>query len=221
MFEPRPPGALAPPSCVAIASGCSSCFAIWHSNSLILMGFSPLRSSKPGHACCYTCRRRLYARVGRSANVAHGVLKVGYNHSMQVEAGPELLRNWIAAAARRDPDKAWVVCADDGRTVTYGELRELTGRIAAVLPRGGIRANDRVALLSNNSIEHLIVYLGTLAYGATVCTVHVEMNRPQLGDIFGRLKPQLVLHQDGLGLDDLLSTTAAPRQRLGQWDKAS
>src|SRR5262249_24998073 len=50
---------------------------------------------------------------------------------------------------------------------------------------------------------------------------HVEMNRPQLGDIFDRLKPQLVLHQDGLGLEDLLSTTAAPRQRLGQWDKAS
>ena len=138
---------------------------------------------------------------------------------MQVDPGPELLRHWIAAAARRDPDKPWVVCADDGRAVTYGELRDLTGRIAGFLHHRGIGPNDRVALLSNNSIEHLVCYLGTLAYGATICTIHVEMNRHQLGDIFARLKPKLVLHQDGLGLDDLLRATAAPRLRLGQWDK--
>jgi acyl-CoA synthetase (AMP-forming)/AMP-acid ligase II len=138
---------------------------------------------------------------------------------MQLDAGPQLLRNWIAAAARHDPNKPWIVCADDGRTVTYGELRDLTGRVCAVLDGRGIKANDRVALLSNNSIEHLVTYLGTLAYGATICTIHVEMNRHQLGDIFARLKPQLVLHQDGLGLDDLLLTAAAPRRRLGQWDR--
>ena len=62
-----------------------------------------------------------------------------------------------------------------------------------------------MALLANNSIEHLVCYFGVMAYGATVCTVHVEMNRNQLDNIFARLKPALVLHQDGLELDDLLS----------------
>jgi acyl-coenzyme A synthetase/AMP-(fatty) acid ligase len=149
----------------------------------------------------------------------HGVANVRYNGPMQVDAGPERLRHWITEAALRDPDKPWVVCADDGRAVTYGELRDLTGRIAAFLNHRGIGPNERVALLSNNSIEHLICYLGVLAYGATICTIHVEMNRHQLGDIFARLKPKLVLHQDGLGLDDLLLATAAPRLRLGQWDE--
>jgi long-chain acyl-CoA synthetase len=144
---------------------------------------------------------------------------VRYNPPMQVDPGSELLRHWIAAAAQRDPDKPWVVCADDGRAVTYGELRDLTGRIAEFLHHRGIGPNDRVALLANNSIEHLVCYLGTLSFGATICTMHVEMNRHQLGDIFARLKPKLVLHQVGLGLDDLLRTTAAPRLRLGQWDK--
>jgi acyl-CoA synthetase (AMP-forming)/AMP-acid ligase II len=144
---------------------------------------------------------------------------VRYNRPMQLDPGPELLRHWIAAAARRDADKPWVVCADDGRTVTYGALRDLTGRIAGVLHRRGIGPNDRVALLANNSIEHLVCYLGSLAYGATICTIHVEMNRNQFGDIFARLKPKLVLLQDGLGLDDLLLTAEAPRLRLGQWDK--
>ena len=58
-----------------------------------------------------------------------------------------------------------------------------------------------------------------MAAGATVCTVHIEMNRNQLGNIFERLKPRLILYQDGLALDDLLAATAVPRLRLGRWDK--
>ena len=48
------------------------------------------------------------------------------------QAGPQLLRRWIDRAATRDPDKAFIVAADDGRTLTYGQLRELTGRIATL-----------------------------------------------------------------------------------------
>src|SRR6478609_5813741 len=136
---------------------------------------------------------------------------------MPIEPGPELLRNWIARAAQRHPAKPWIVCADDGRTVTYRELHAATGRIAAFLRSRGIEANQRVALLANNSIEHLVCYFGVMAHGATICTVHVEMNRNQLDNIFARLKPALVLHQDGLELDDLLEGVAAPRLRLGRW----
>src|SRR5215813_8043013 len=138
---------------------------------------------------------------------------------MHSEPGPKLLRDWIARAAERDPHKPWIVCADDGRTVSYGELRELTRRIAALLRARGLGANDRVALLANNAIEHLVCYFGVMAYGATICTVHVEMNRNQLDDIFARLKPKLVLVQDGLDLDDLLAAVAAPRMRLGTWGR--
>jgi long-chain acyl-CoA synthetase len=138
---------------------------------------------------------------------------------MPSDAGPELLREWIARAAQRAPEKPWIVGADDGRTVSYRELQDVTGRIAAFLRERGIAANDRVALLANNSIEHLICYLGVMAYGATICTVHIEMNRNQLDNIFARLKPTLVLHQDGLELDDLLASVSAPRWRLGRWDK--
>ena len=137
---------------------------------------------------------------------------------MPIEPGPELLRDWIARAAQRHPAKPWIVGADDGRTVTYRELHEATGRIAAFLYSRGIGTNQRVALLANNSIEHLICYFGVMAHGATICTVHVEMNRNQLDNIFARLKPALVLHQDGLGLDDLLSAVAAPCLRLGRLD---
>jgi acyl-coenzyme A synthetase/AMP-(fatty) acid ligase len=135
---------------------------------------------------------------------------------MQEGAGPQPLRDWISRAARRDPDKPWIVSAGDGRTVSYGQLHDLIRRIASLLRERGITRNDRVVLLADNSIEHLACYFGVMAYGATICTVHVEMNRNQLGDIFARLKPKLVLYQDGLKLDDLLAAVPAPRLRLGR-----
>ena len=137
---------------------------------------------------------------------------------MPIEPGPELLRDWIARAAQRHPAKPWIVGADDGRTVTYRELHEATGRIAAFLYSRGIGTNQRVALLANNSIEHLVCYFGVMAYGATICTVHVEMNRNQLDNIFARLKPALVLHQDGLepGRPALRRRGAVPAARTAR-----
>src|SRR5271154_7523554 len=133
---------------------------------------------------------------------------------MQADPGSNLWQSWIARAADRAPDKLWVISADDGRTVSYGELRDVTGRVATFLRHRGIGRNDRVALLANNSIEHLLCYFGVMAAGATICTVHIEMNRNQLDNIFERLKPKLILFQDGLQLDDLLAATSAPRLRI-------
>ena len=95
-----------------------------------------------------------------------------------------------------------------------------TRRLAAsrsLLRERGLGPNDRVALLANNSIEQLLCYFGVMASGATVCTIHVEMNRNQLGNIFTRLEPKLILYQDGLQLDDLLAEAPAPRIRIGRY----
>jgi len=137
---------------------------------------------------------------------------------MHDDAGSNLLQVWIARAARRAPGKPWVIATDDGRTVTYGQLHETAGRFATLLRRRGLSRNDRVALLANNSIEQLLCYFGVMAAGATICTIHVEMNRNQLGNIFERLKPKLIVYQDGLALDDLLAGTSAPRLQLGRFD---
>jgi acyl-CoA synthetase (AMP-forming)/AMP-acid ligase II len=135
---------------------------------------------------------------------------------MQDESGSKLLRSWIARATARTPQKPWMIAADGGRTVDYAGLRAITGRFATFLANYGIGPNDRVALLADNSIEQLLCYFGVMAAGATVCTIHVEMNRNQLPGILDRLKPKLILYQDGLRLDEALAGTAAPRWCIGR-----
>jgi long-chain acyl-CoA synthetase len=135
---------------------------------------------------------------------------------MHQDSGSNLLQGWIARAAARAANKPWLVLADSGRTIGYGQLREMAGKFAAFLTGRGLGPNDRVALLADNSIEQLLCYLGIMAAGATVCTVHVEMNRNQLEDIFVRLKPKLILYQEWLRLDELLAGADAPRLRIGR-----
>jgi acyl-CoA synthetase (AMP-forming)/AMP-acid ligase II len=132
--------------------------------------------------------------------------------------GSKLLQDWIACAAARTPRKPWVIAADDGPTVDYARFRDFAGRFAAWLTRRGIGPNNRVALLADNSIEQLLCYFGVMAAGATVCTVHVEMNRNQLPGILHRLKPKLILYQDGLRLDEALASADTPRLAIGRHD---
>lgn len=131
--------------------------------------------------------------------------------------GPALLRGWLARAARDFPEKPYVVDVEDGRAITYGDLDRIARAISARLAALGIGANDRVALLANNSPEHLAIYLGVLAAGATICTVHVEMNRNHFDDILPALRARLVICEEGLGLETLAPSTKAAWRPLGRW----
>ena len=88
----------------------------------------------------------------------------------------------IAMNAAAHPDKPYVISVDqDGKSITYRQLRDATNRIAHDLKRRELGKLDRVLLLTENSIENMVAYLGVLRFGATLATVNVEMNRAQLG----------------------------------------
>jgi acyl-coenzyme A synthetase/AMP-(fatty) acid ligase len=139
----------------------------------------------------------------------------------EAEFGPNLLRHWINRAADRDPDKAYIISVDDRRTINYRQLQRLTRQIGTFLAESGILANDRIVLLAGNSIEHLVCYIGVMAFGATICTVHVEMNRGHLGQILTTLNPRLVVFDAGLGLGEIAAKTSVPRLPLGSFDDAA
>ena len=134
------------------------------------------------------------------------------------EVGPNLLRHWIDHAAEQNPNKSYIVCVDDRRTINYRQFQRLTRQIATFLAGHGVGTNDRVVLLANNSIEHLACYIGVMAYGATICTIHVEMNRGHLAQILPALNPRLIVFETGLGLEDVLVKSSAPCLALGSWD---
>ena len=141
-------------------------------------------------------------------------------HSDDARAGPGAtnpLRHWLERNAARRPDDIFVHCLSQGTTITHRQFLELAQRLSGYLEAAGIGAGDRVALLSNNSIEHIAAYLGVMAHGATVCTINVEMNVAYLGDILAGLAPRLVLCQEGVAPPGLASQAPGGMQPLGKW----
>jgi acyl-CoA synthetase (AMP-forming)/AMP-acid ligase II len=124
---------------------------------------------------------------------------------------------WLEDNRRRHPDKVFIDAIDQTKSITHGEMYVLARRIGGALAARGIGANDRIALLSNNSIEHLAAYIATLAYGATICTINVEMNEAHFEHILASVDAPLVLYEDGLGLERYAGRFGGAWVPLGTW----
>ena len=125
--------------------------------------------------------------------------------------------NWLEGNGERLPHKTFVHSVDQDKAITYGEMRGLCRRIGRFLSRRGLGPNDRVALLADNSIEHLAAYLGVMAHGATACTVHIEMNAVYFEEILRALDARIVLYEAGLGVERLAGAVPGEWLCLGSW----
>ena len=126
----------------------------------------------------------------------------------------------VASHAARSPDRVYVHCIDQDKSLTYGALYALSNRMARFFRGAGLGANDRVLLLAENSVENLAAFVSTLRYGATLATVHVAMNQTHLAEIIAAIDPKIVLFQDGLGLEELSAAGPGDWHVLGDWTEA-
>jgi long-chain acyl-CoA synthetase len=70
------------------------------------------------------------------------------------------------------------------REISYGELLDLTERLAAALYEAGVRKGDRVGLMLPNCPEYVIGFFGTLRIGATATQVNPLYFGRELEHIF-------------------------------------
>ena len=127
---------------------------------------------------------------------------------------------WLEENNRRFPDKIFIESIDQGKSISHGAMYHVSRQIAQFLAARNIMANDRVALLAGNSLEHLAVYFGVLAYGATICTINIEMNRAHFSDILAAVDARLLRFEDGLDIASLVEQNSGEWQALGDWRAA-
>jgi feruloyl-CoA synthase len=97
--------------------------------------------------------------------------------------------------ARRGADGAWV-------TITYAQMLERVQRIGQALAVRGLSAERPVAILSDNSLEHLTLALGAMWAGVPYAPISpaystVSQDYGKLRQILDTLTPGLVFAQDG------------------------
>lgn len=134
----------------------------------------------------------------------------------------ESTRSLLAKWRRRDPGKPALVDLDqDCRTISWGRLAVEADKIARLLADRGVAPGDKVALLSDESIEKLILWMGVWRYGAAVCPLNIEMNEAHLADLLRAVEPALVLWHEDLAGAAFLSEPAVPAARFGSWRPAA
>ena len=95
----------------------------------------------------------------------------------------------ICEHADRSPDQDCLISIGQGISLTWRQLYRLTNKLSAWLHAHAIGPNDRILVLTDNSLENLILYYGIQRHGATFCTVNVDINANHMQEIIGEGHP--------------------------------
>jgi len=106
-------------------------------------------------------------------------------------AAASTVASLFAVRARVHPDRP--ALEDETRRLTYRELDARTRRLAAVLAARGVGRGARVAILSENRIEYLEVFLAAARLGAIVACQNWRLAPPELAHCLALVEPTCVL----------------------------
>jgi fatty-acyl-CoA synthase len=97
----------------------------------------------------------------------------------------------FAARARTHPDR--IALEDASRGVTYAELDRRSGRLAGALAAKGVGRGDRVAILSENRLEYLDVFLAAAKLGAIVACQNWRLAPREIAHCLELVEPRVVI----------------------------
>ena len=102
------------------------------------------------------------------------------------------LADFVLEHAEARGDRAALIDAITGRTVTYAQLPRLVDRVAASLARLGLRKGDVCAIFSPNTPDYVLAVLALARLGAIVTTASPLSTRDDLVKQFTDSKPRFL-----------------------------
>jgi acyl-coenzyme A synthetase/AMP-(fatty) acid ligase len=117
----------------------------------------------------------------------------------------------LTAHARERGDHVYLETIDPPRRLTFRQLDALTHRVGRFLAARGVRADDRVSVLAENSVGFVVLFFGIQRYGAAVNPINVEINAKNVAQILLDVRPRLVFvsHALAVELGDVVGASSA------------
>ncbi len=106
------------------------------------------------------------------------------------------LGRWLVDSARRHPGK--VAIHDRGVRVSYAELERRSDELARSFARAGYGAGDRVATLSGNSADHVVLFFACAKAGLALVPLSWRLTASELGPLLRTTRPALVVAEEHL-----------------------
>ena len=102
-----------------------------------------------------------------------------------------LLQDWVTAQAERRPHATALVMQDE--RLTYGQLDDLTNRLARALREAGCKHGDRVCLLLPKSPAAIVAILGTLKADCIYIPLDMASPASRLTHMISSTEPRCIL----------------------------
>src|SRR5262245_58132695 len=100
--------------------------------------------------------------------------------------------------AASTPDKAAVVMAGSGRTLTYRQLDDHSAGLAAALHGLGLRRGDVVAMLADNTPECFEIYWAAVRSGLYVTAVNWHLKPDEVAYVVDDCDARVLFASSGL-----------------------
>jgi long-chain acyl-CoA synthetase len=107
----------------------------------------------------------------------------------------------LSEQAKRYGRKVYITNPDQEKSVSFAQTAHWCNRIANYLKQQGIRPSEKISLVGENTIETLLLFLGVLNYGATICPINVEESKENVYRVLNHAKPIIVFHGEDLTFD--------------------
>jgi acyl-coenzyme A synthetase/AMP-(fatty) acid ligase len=121
----------------------------------------------------------------------------------------------LARYRQRDPRKLAIVDLDQATSIGYGALEAAVTDIAAELKARGVGKGGRVLLLSDETVEKLLIWLACWRLGAVVAPLNIELNEKLIAELAAVVDPVLALVHEELDGEALLA--GKPFVRFGRY----
>ncbi len=133
------------------------------------------------------------------------LLRARHDVNMQPADGPHTLGRWVADSADRTPDRIAIVAGET--TQTYRELDARATRLAAVLRAEGHRPGDRIATLTRNSADHVVLLLACARARLVLVPLSWRLSATELTALLAHADPGLLVAE--ADCHDLATAAAA------------
>ena len=106
------------------------------------------------------------------------------------------LGRWLVDSARRHPHK--VAIDDRGVRVSYAEMERRSDDLARSFLRAGYGVGDRVATLSGNSADHVVLFFACAKAGLALVPLSWRLTASELEPLLRTTRPALVVAEEHL-----------------------
>ena len=103
----------------------------------------------------------------------------------------QTLPGMLADVASRFADRAAIV--ENGKTISYAQLQQLSRQAARALMTLGVQAGDRVALWAPNVSEWIVAACGVHAAGGVLVPLNTRMKGAEAADILDRSRARVLV----------------------------